>query len=423
MTAAGTGPLSYGQLSVWRDIEHLPAASRHQANLVYQIPLAEHAVPVPQVAAAVDLLRERHESLRTVFDLSRTEHPVQHVRPATQEPPPLSSVTPEPGEAPADTAQRVATRLAGQAFDLAVDEPLRVVVVEVQGRAQHVVLCLHHIAVDIWAVELLREEFGTLLTGGPRPAGITSPRELALAQHSGRWAARRAATRDYLHRVYSEVAADPTPEPPLCPKTVAKANLRSRVAGPAARARAEAAGISVPALVLAAYCWQGHELTGARRILVNAMTTNRLFPGTATLVTSMNQWARVISERVPGQDFAQFAARLHWNVLRAYRHGCYDVDVDEAVRREVEAGTGPVAPQFSYNFVEQDGGGRAPGGEFEITAMPPVYVGGPMFYLVATLGANLDLTARTRIDGCDQAALAAFLTGVHHTLTGPDAPG
>ncbi len=424
-TAVLTGPLSFGQLSVWRDIEELPPDGQHQANLVFQQSLAGAGVPVPQVVAAVDLLRERHESLRTVFDLTDPAAPVQVVRPATQVAPPVTTVTPDPGADAAATAARLAEELEHRAFDLAAEEPLRVIVVEVGGHAEHLVLGLHHIAVDMWAVEVLRAEFSALLSGSILAAGGTSPRELAVVQHSPGWAERRSSTRDYLHGVYAEVArsAGQASRLPLQPVTKAKANLSSRVAWPAALERAAELGISPPGLVLAAYCWQAHELTGADRILVNTMTTNRLFPGTAGLISSMNQWARLMSEREPGEGFAAFAHRLHWSALRAYRHGCYDVDDDNALRAEVERAIGPVTPEFSYNFVDLPDDGTAPPEDaaapaYDLTSMPPVYVGGPMFYLVATHGSHFDLTARTRIATCGQDQLGAFLVGVHQTLAG-----
>ncbi|MGQ0841550.1 condensation domain-containing protein [Actinokineospora sp.] len=417
MTAVMTGPLSYGQLSVWRDVECFPPEKRYQANIVQALELGPD-FPVSRVRAAVEVLRARHESLRTVYDFTDPALPRQIVRALGASDLVLREIVPLDGEDSAAAVARVVNEMDTESFDLTTEESLRLAVLAVAGEPTQVVFALHHIAADLWALDVLRAEFERLLHGHDMPASTISPCELAVSQHSAKWAARRDAAATHLRHVFTAAAETTAVDIVIAPGPTARANLASRIARSRAGARAEELGISVPSLVLAAYCHQAHEVAGAPDILVNTMSTNRLHPTTATLVTSMNQWARMVSHRAEGQSFADFARALHWTSQRAYRYGCYDVDVDVRIRGEVESTVGPIRPEFSFNYVQVESGEVRPADapEWEVSPLPAITVGGPNFYLVATEGPEFELTARTRWTSFGEPEMAEFLTAVHSLL-------
>jgi hypothetical protein len=171
---------------------------------------------------------------------------------------------------------------------------------------------------------------------------------------------------------------------------------------------------------LAAYCYTVHQITGARAVLVNAMTANRQYPRTRDLVVSMNQWAKLASHWYPGQPFDEYALDLHDESLHAYQYGCYDVDMEQRTRREVLDAVGPIGCEVYFNYVQGETGAVAetadlPSG-WTILRRPRVFHGGPGIYLVATQGGQLELAARTRWSGVDDDAFDDLLSAVHDLL-------
>jgi hypothetical protein len=404
--------MSFGQLSLWRDVEKIPPESRHQINIRRVIELPP-GVPEPALRDAFNLLRSRHESLRTRYSFADPRLPQQIVSADT--PVDIPSAVVPSGVDPAKFAEDLADSLTAQPIDVSQDESWRATIVIADGQPTHVVLVLHHIAVDLWAVDLLRDEFTAVLEGRPLPIADASPRTLAMAQHSSAWQSRRDAASAHLRHVYTTAASASTGPPDLMPATSARCNLRSRVALPSAEAHASSLGISLPSLVLASYCYAAHSLTGAPDLLVNAMTTNRLFPGTARLVSSMNQWSRLLSHHLP--SFEEFARATHWHSLRASRHGCYNVDTEATIRHEVETTIAPIHPEFSFNFVQTPSPAPTSGPDIEFSKLPHV-VGGPAFYLVATQSSTLDLAARTRWPHFTESTMERFLTTMHDLILG-----
>lgn len=418
-----TGPLSFGQLSVWRDVELFPPEGRHQANITRIEPLGGTFYP-DQIEAAFARVRRRHEGLRTTYELAEPERLRQVVRSVDAVPAPVTQVPVPPGADPDAVAAATAAELGGQPFDLATEEPWRLaVVVSGGGRASHLVLILHHIAADHWAEDLIENDLKAALAGQPAAVPAGSPLELARAQHGPAWRERRAAAEGHLRGVYTAAARGGLPPVPLAPTAAVKANLRSwtGLAGAAATAaalRARAPSLSLPSVVLAAYCHTVHRTTGVPTLLVNAMAANRVHAGTPTMVSSMNQWARIVSHHVPGEPFAEYVLRLHADSLAGYRHGCYDVDLDVALRREAERVYAPIGAEVCFNFVQStatpdEDDRHPPERGWLLRHLPAAFLGGPAFYLVASQGHRLELTARTRWRDFDDAAMADFLAGVH----------
>ena len=72
MTETVRAPLTFGQLSVWRSIEHLPPDTT-EANLSQEWDLPD-GTDVSAVRRALDALERRHEALRTTFVPARARH-------------------------------------------------------------------------------------------------------------------------------------------------------------------------------------------------------------------------------------------------------------------------------------------------------------------------------------------------------------
>ncbi|WP_425564008.1 amino acid adenylation domain-containing protein [Saccharothrix xinjiangensis] len=115
---------------------------------------------VPRLAAALDALVDRHDALRTTFDVVGDE-PVQVVAPGGTIPLrvlPTPTADPDQGELGLD-----------EPFDLRRG-PLTRAVLAPLGPDEHLlVLAQHHIVTDGWSVQVLVEELAELYAGG-RPA-------------------------------------------------------------------------------------------------------------------------------------------------------------------------------------------------------------------------------------------------------------
>ncbi|MEE1929010.1 amino acid adenylation domain-containing protein [Streptomyces sp. TRM 70351] len=145
-------PLSYAQQRLWL-IDQMEGASR-----LYTIPLALNLDgPLDRAAlrAALGYLRERHESLRTVFRTGDDGAPYQLILSADAPGDPLETVDATGGP---DALRAAFEEAVGRPFALATEPPLRATLLHA-GKDRHVlVLVLHHIAGDGWSLgPLLRD--------------------------------------------------------------------------------------------------------------------------------------------------------------------------------------------------------------------------------------------------------------------------
>ena len=150
----GPWPLSFAQQRLWfiHQLEHRSAA--------YHIPIAvDLAGPLrPQLLkAALEDVAQRHEALRTTFELAGGA-PVQVVHPRLDLPLPLLDLTALAGPAREAELSRLAEDESRRPFDLARGPLLRGLLVRREGERFRLLLTLHHVAADNWSVSLLMRE-------------------------------------------------------------------------------------------------------------------------------------------------------------------------------------------------------------------------------------------------------------------------
>jgi len=314
---ATRAPFTFGQLSLWRSIQGLPPAA---CNLP-QIWTLPAATTVTSVEHALETLEERHESLRTRYD-SQDERDLTQVvwAPAAAD---LEVV--EAGGVPDKEAEAAAERLASDPFDLAVDRPWRACVVTSDGTPSRLAICFHHIAVDAWAINQLREEFLALLDGRVLADAAPTCRELAAEQWSVARQNRRKAARSYWQRIFEDA---PAMEKEAHPEALSTrwARLGSQSAADAANQIAARLNVSIPSVALAAFCRALGQHTDRDQLLIAVYANNRSDPRWETLVAAQNQIVPLLVTLDPAEEFDAFVLRLHWEAFRSYRHGSYDVD-------------------------------------------------------------------------------------------------
>jgi hypothetical protein len=341
MTLINRSVLTFGQLSLWRSIEHFSPEQMKGAILRQVWPLPD-GVAAGDVRAAFEALEERHESLRTRYRLDLGRDLAQFV----WAPEPVALDAQEGGADAPELAKQVSNELGDLPFDLTVDRPWRARLITSGGRPASLALAVHHITADGWSMLQLGTEFLDLLAGKDLGAPAPTCRELAEEQYSDAWANRRAAVVEYWRRVVAE-APDPPDELSADART-RWATLRSVSSLHDAQQLAEQVGIPLSSVVFAAYVAALHVRTSRDTHLVALFAGNRLEAKWRSLVTSMNQLAPMVVRRVEGEDLATTARRLHWESVRSLRHGIFDVDeVGDAVR---EHGKNAVGGGFRYFY-------------------------------------------------------------------------
>lgn len=419
------GPLTFGQLSVWRSIEHLEGDERNGANLVWSWELPPCTTGA--VRHALTVLEERHESLRTGYVRSGPRGVEQVVWEAGE---PVDVEVAELGPDPDRTVAEVTSGLRARPFELDRERPWRGAVLTDGGVPARFTLCINHMAADGAAIELLRAELADLLAGKPLEEAPPTCREVAAEQASDAWARRRADALSHWRRTLEGAPAPCTPPPGGAPS--GSSALRSSPGLAAAERLAEEWRVSLHTVVLAAFCRAMAESRGEERILLALMAGNRYDARSRRLVSSVNQVVPLLVETVPGEDFVALAHRLHWDALRAYRNAVFDVDALEPVRRAYGYDAAGLGFRHFFNFLWGAGESvpgasgeqlarSASGWSVEPQTTQPRHSGFPLYFRVGR-GDHLWCTLRESLDApagatAETATMTEdFLRTFHHLL-------
>ena len=161
--------LSFDQRRLW--FLHLldPQSAFYNVPLVFRVrgPLA-----VAAVQRAIDTIVERHEVLRTTFELAGDE-PVQRIAAHGRVSLPIVSLEAVPGPARDAVASRLVRAETATPFDLGSGPVFRIVLIRLAADDHVVSVTMHHIVSDAWSLGVLIRELSSCYTayaGGREPA-------------------------------------------------------------------------------------------------------------------------------------------------------------------------------------------------------------------------------------------------------------
>ncbi|MFC8848017.1 MULTISPECIES: condensation domain-containing protein [unclassified Micromonospora] len=391
-----SGPLTFGQLYIWRNAEPYPAEMLGEVNLTASVAVPA-GVGLPAVTEAIAVLERRHDVLRTRYDVhERTGLPYQIVQART-------------GGAPAvvDGDRANIGRFVAEAgtwsqsspLDPTAGPPWRVTVTVVDGRPTHVVLVAHHVMLDWISLERLRAELAGLLAGRP-PAGSTArPLDIARDQGSPRWAQRRAEADRYWDALLPTL---PWREPP--PEWAGTPPERSRWHQPVLRSaafagalrrltrRLDVGGASAMEALTAVTLWRQF---GWRQPVLSVMAANRWY--SKDMHRALCCTAQPVPAVVPvdpDETVGDLIRRVHRAGVRAGRTGAYDLDRTHILRgRRFRRSDVLFHRQFIANYVASPQVGSAAPPE-PVLSWLPGREAGPNGLLVHDEGTTASLWLR-----------------------------
>ncbi|GAA0664587.1 hypothetical protein GCM10010193_14930 [Kitasatospora atroaurantiaca] len=410
MTVADAGPLSHGQLSVWRDIEGLPRERWHEANTWAHWPVPD-GFGTERVRRALHTLGARHQSLHTLYEFDDPAKPRQLLRRFDGDVE-LTVAESAPGGPAA-----VAAELLGRPFDLRSEYGWRARIVTDGGRPSGVVLVKHHMTADGWCDGVLAADFQRLLQDPALPAepSAPGPSELAAWQHAEHRSRQRNAASAHWEKVFTSGRAGyPRADAPAT--GYLQCTLRSRHARAGARALADRTGTPLSSVVLAAYTFSLARVTGIGLLVAQLMSSNRFLPEWREVVTSMNQWTAAPLAMAPGTGFAEHAALVHRASLAAYRHGMYDVDTVARLRERNWPHPVPYEATCAFNFLTLDGLSAPAETDPLMVWEEPFSTIGHGCYLRAADEGGESLALRLRTRDIPQDQVAAIVEGTHALL-------
>ncbi|HVR07737.1 MAG TPA: condensation domain-containing protein, partial [Thermoanaerobaculia bacterium] len=172
-------PLSAGQRGLWfvsrlaqaRGIYHISAAASIAAPPAAPAEAGANRrrLDLPALGRALARLAVRHPVLRTTVAVREDGEPVQRLDPAL-EPKLLRRDARGRGAA---AVRRLLEDEAVRPFDLEAGPLLRLVVIDLDGGAQALLLVIHHLIADFWSLAVLVRELGVLYQG--ECSGSTPP--------------------------------------------------------------------------------------------------------------------------------------------------------------------------------------------------------------------------------------------------------
>jgi hypothetical protein len=354
----GDGPLTLGQSST---LSWVSNESFYTRMIEWPLSLPAGAT-LPDIAAALEILIVRHESLRTFYPPSGEPAPgepapgqpgggqIQRVATSGE----LVIDVYEAGPGPADNAAltvELTRLLRSREFDVIADLPLRMAVASCQGVPRTAVILYSHMAVDFASMALIDRQFARLVTDPAcREVGPLEhqPLDQAAYERSPRGQRRAdAALRSWdahLRTMPQCMYAVPSANPHLG-GGFASGWLWSRAAALALPHIAARTGASPQLAVYAALCVVLARRTGHDGCVMPSPASNRYQQHLREYVGTLAQDC-IMSVDVRAEGLDEVVRRAAAAALRSNRNGLVEVEALDRVIHQVENDRGIIYARY-----------------------------------------------------------------------------
>ncbi|MYW05502.1 condensation domain-containing protein [Streptomyces sp. SID3343] len=358
--------LTWGQRAIWQAIRRTAPGDQY-FNMTRVLSLAGRGRPVDVegVTAALGLLMERHQALRTRLVAEEPEpRQVRHTSGMLAVEVFHSTLVEDCGLA----ADALAERLGADRFDYFHAWPLRAGLIVHAGRVTHVALALCHVATDGHGLEVLVRDLRLLIRRGSAGRPVTSgPLDLAHEQASPLGLRRGGAALAHWETHYRRIAPTVFAEPVIvaggrganaaCGDGAEAAEPRFRTVRLVSTALARAADavalahrISPSAVLLAGAATLTARAGGHDTAVVLPIVANRFRADSRDLVSTLSQEGLFVLDLDREATFTESLPAAWQAALRSYRSAGYDPDRwnDLMARIADERGT-PIKPFCCFN--------------------------------------------------------------------------
>jgi amino acid adenylation domain-containing protein/non-ribosomal peptide synthase protein (TIGR01720 family) len=325
------GPVSLGlsstQLSMWT-VQHLePGSVVYNLHLAFRIGGGDPE----SLRRSLSYLAERHDMLRTVYR-SEGDDVLPRVLPPSDSPEFFTLV--EASAWSEAELQEDMARRAREPFDLALGPVLRAVFYR-QGSADTLLLCAHHIAVDLWSVLILVDELGAIHGGSDEAQGRVLPPPASDYAAFAAWQRRYLESpasqtdRDYWRRQLAgelPILALPTDLPRPAPPDYRGASVAVRLDRDETGRLRELAGrhgVTLFTLLLAAYKVLLHRYTRQDDLVVGVPTSGRSQARFASVVGNFVNPVPLRTRPSGEKPFSAYLGEVHEALLGALEHQDY----------------------------------------------------------------------------------------------------
>jgi hypothetical protein len=322
-----TGPLAFGQRDTYAWVT--AGEDSYAAMLFWRLRLPD-GVRMGDITAALRVLMERHESLRTNY----LHGPVQLVAAYGEVLVDLFRV-PEQlrGEPLSAIEDMLVAEMRAEDMDFTIDVPIRAAIAMVDGVPYAGALLCSHMAVDLGSMAVLGTEFAELaatsMAGEPLPVDEPArhqPLDQAEFERTPTSLRRKAnAIRywaEHLRRSPGAQYSMPAPDEPVSAHL--SGFLHTTAGGGALGRIADRVGTGRQIVLLAAVCTVLAMRTGVHRCVFAVLSSNRFRQRLHGYVGALAQDS-LLSFDVDGDDFDEVVRRVGAATLAANTNSLYDI--------------------------------------------------------------------------------------------------
>jgi amino acid adenylation domain-containing protein len=356
---SGVLPLSYSQEQLWLIDQMQPGTALYNVPVVWRLRGALHVTALEQ---AIQVVVQRHESLRTVFATGVDGRPVQVIQAYQPKPLPVYDCTDE------EHAQVMVGEEIHRPFDLAAGPLWRAVLIRLHGEEHLLAFTMHHVVSDGWSIGVLADELKSLYTAFAngeemllQPLSVQYPDYAAWQREwlgSGVLEQQLAYWREELKGELPLLQL-PTDRPRPTRQTYHgsghRFTLRSELLKQL-RTLSQREGTTLFMTLLAAYQTLLMRYTGLEDILVGAPSAGRSHPNTENLIGFFVNTLVYRTDLSGNPSFRALLHRVRAVTLGAYEH--QDVPFETLVKELHPKRVPSYSPIFQTMFVLQNGLGE-----------------------------------------------------------------
>lgn len=380
--ADGQSPASFSQDRLWFMWQLAPGSTAYHVAWCYEV---VGGLDVNRLAAAVDALAERQETLRTTLH-EQDGQIVQRVCPSWR-----CGLTAVPA-ASSEHALELATAAAREPFDLSAGPLLRARAWELAPDRHVVGFTAHHAVMDGWSLDIFERELWVLYDADGSAATADLPEVAVRYADYARWHRDLVASQADADLAYWREALDGSA--PACPIPDHAGSDHASFSGAQAVATVPASELSWLTSTRAAagtdfvalcaiWCLFLARCTGRRDITVGTPVSGRSHADTAGLIGC---FVNTVALRIcvdPGTDFPRYLRSVHAAVVLAFAH--QEIPFEHVVRAVAPHRTAASNPLYTTLFTytasaDASWQNRTLDNGLTLTAMP-VDVGGSLLDL------------------------------------------